>query len=202
MTGQWTRYYEHAGPEPRATLLLALDRFESEQPPQASRFAVDLGCGTGRDTAELLRRGWQVLAIDTQEEAIERLQASIGEQRLLSTKVAPIDDADWPQALLVNASFSLPFCGADRFAAVWEHIRGSLATGGRFCGQLFGDRDGWATGGASPAKGEITFHTRDEVETLVAPYDVERLDEIEEDGQTAVGDPKHWHVFHLVLRKP
>jgi trans-aconitate methyltransferase len=36
-------------------------------------FAVDLGCGAGRDTAELLRRGWRVLAIDAEAEAIRRL---------------------------------------------------------------------------------------------------------------------------------
>jgi len=24
---------------------------------------------------------------------------------------------------------------------------------------------------------------------------------VEEDSQTAVGDPKHWHVFHAIARK-
>ncbi|MEC4815643.1 MAG: methyltransferase domain-containing protein [Scytonema sp. PMC 1069.18] len=38
-----------------------------------SRFAVDLGCGDGRDTVELLRQGWRVLAIDGEAEAIARL---------------------------------------------------------------------------------------------------------------------------------
>jgi hypothetical protein len=113
-----------------------------------------------------------------------------------------IEDAAWPQAHLVNASFSLPFCPPAAFPSVWARIQGSLVDGGRFCGQLFGDRDGWARGGASPVKGELTFHTRRGVEALVRRFDVERLDEIEEDGQTAVGDPKHWHVFHLVVRKP
>jgi hypothetical protein len=25
--------------------------------------------------------------------------------------------------------------------------------------------------------------------------------EIEEDGRTATGSPKHWHVFHLIARR-
>ncbi|MGQ9869558.1 hypothetical protein [Leptodesmis sp.] len=39
----------------------------------SSRVAVDLGCGDGRDTVELLRRDWQVLAIDGEPQAIARL---------------------------------------------------------------------------------------------------------------------------------
>jgi hypothetical protein len=30
---------------------------------------------------------------------------------------------------------------------------------------------------------------------------LERFDEIEENGKTALGEPKHWHVFHIVARK-
>jgi len=26
--------------------------------------------------------------------------------------------------------------------------------------------------------------------------------EVDEDGTTAVGDAKHWHLFHIVARKP
>jgi len=33
------------------------------------------------------------------------------------------------------------------------------------------------------------------------PFDVELFNEIEEDGTTVVGDPTHWHVFHIVARK-
>ena len=55
----WTRYYDAAGDDPRHTMLDALVRFDEPG------FAVDLGCGTGRDTFELLRRGWRVLGTNT-----------------------------------------------------------------------------------------------------------------------------------------
>ena len=71
MASEWTQYYDAAGDDPRPTLLDALRRFDDEEPGE--RFAVDLGSGSGRDTAELLRRGWSVLAVDATAEAIERL---------------------------------------------------------------------------------------------------------------------------------
>lgn len=194
----WARYYEAAGSEPRSTLLEALRRFEQDEPRE--RFAVDLGCGTGRDAVELLRRGWSVLALDATAAAIERLEArdelSDGERRRLETRVSRFEDAEWPAADLVNSSFALPFCRPGDFPLVWERIERSLRGGGRFCGQLFGDRDGWA------GEDAMTFQSRPELDALLSSFDVELLDELEEDGATAVGEPKHWHLFHVVARRP
>jgi SAM-dependent methyltransferase len=193
----WTRYYEATGEEPRATLLEALRRFEEEEPRE--RFAVDLGCGTGRDTIELLRRGWRVLALDGTDEAIERLLArddlSPDDRRRLETGVSRFEDAEWPAADLVNSSFALPFCAPGEFPAVWERVERSLRGGGRFSGQLFGDRDGWS------GEDDMTFHSRAEVDALLSRFEVELLEEVEEDGETAVGDEKHWHLFHVVARR-
>jgi tellurite methyltransferase len=193
----WTEYYEAAGDDPRDTLLDALRRFEGE--PARDRFAVDLGCGTGRDTVELLRRGWAVLAIDGQAEALERLLARElppAWSDCLITMRASFQEAEWPETDLVNSSFALPFCPPAAFPGLWRRIERSLRPGGRFCGHLFGDRDGWSD------EDELTFQTRAEVEALLALLEVERLDEIEEDGTTATGKDKHWHLFHLVARKP
>ena len=182
----WTRYFAAAGDDPRPTLIDALDRFSSPG------FAVDLGAGTGRDTAELLRRGWRVLAIDREPEAVERLTALAGER--LEARLLDFEDADWPQCDLVNASFALPFCAPKAFPRLWAKIVTSLPPGGRFSGQLFGDHDEWAGSG-------IVVHTRAELGALLAPFDVERLDEVDEVGETVVGTRKHWHVYHLVARK-
>jgi SAM-dependent methyltransferase len=195
----WQRYYDCAGDAPRDTLLLALECFDREG--ARSRAAVDLGCGTGRDTAELLRRGWEVLAIDAQDQAIRRLRTRLGRSKGLTTSVAAFAEATWPQVQLVNASYSLPFAAPNVFRTVWQRIWASLTQGGRFSGQLFGDRGEWARA-PDESKREITFHSREQVEELVRRFAVERLDEVEEDGRTAVGDPKHWHLYHLVLRKP
>ena len=85
----WGRYFDLAGDDPRPTLLDALDRFA------APGLAVDLGAGTGRDTAELLRRGWSVIAIDGEPEAIERLHALVGgpSRARLETRVGRFEEA-------------------------------------------------------------------------------------------------------------
>jgi SAM-dependent methyltransferase len=145
---------------------------------------------------ELLRRGWHVVAIDGEPEAIARLRARVGDQgERLVTTVARFEDAEWPEAALVNSSFALPFCRPESFDAVWSRVRESLAPGARFSGQLFGDRDGWA------GEKEMTFVSRATAETLFDGLELERFDELEEDGQTALGDPKHWHVFHVVAHR-
>ena len=189
MTSHWTRYYDAAGDDARPTLLRALEGFDR------AGFAVDLGCGTGRDTRELLRRGWRVLAIDAESEAIERLRRASPDQDTLETAVAAFEDATWPHADLVNSSYALPFCRPDAFDDLWARIAESLSNGGRFSGQLFGDRDGWAD------EQDMTFVTREDAEALFRDFELERFDEVEEDGKTAVGEAKHWHLFHVVARK-
>jgi hypothetical protein len=48
----------------------------------------------------------------------------------------------------------------------------------------------------------MSFHTRDAAEDLLRALKVEHFREVEQDGATAAGDPKHWHLFDLVARKP
>lgn len=86
----WSAYYNAVvGRPPRDTLLAALARFEAEESTTGLRFAVDLGCGDGRDTVELLRRGWRVLGIDGNKEAIARLLSRPDiNSEYLETKVA------------------------------------------------------------------------------------------------------------------
>ena len=193
MSSEWTRYYDAAGDDPRPTLLLALELFERDGVERGD--AVDLGCGTGRDTFTLLRRGWTVLAIDAEAEAIDRLLRGAPSTGRLRTQVAQFIDASWPECDLVNSSFALPFCPPADLPSVWASILASLRESGRFSGHLFGDRDGWAgTEG-------MTFQTRTQAEEMLRRFEVEHFDEVEEDGHTATGKPKHWHVFHLVARR-
>ena len=159
--------------------------------------AVDLGCGAGRDTFALLERGWNVLAIDAEPGAIKWIRSrSKGKHRgRLKTHVWTFKEARLPKADLVNASFCLPFCRPKDFPLVWAKIRGSLRNGGRFSGNFFGDRDQWAS------DRKMTFQSASQVDELLRGLKVEYLKEIEEDGTTADGTPKHWHYFDVVAKK-
>jgi SAM-dependent methyltransferase len=196
----WVNYYQAVeGRPPRETLLKALVNFEADldcPSDNPRRLAADLGCGDGRDTVELLRRGWQVLAIDGEQKAFDRLLSRPGLQRdRLQIQLMRFETLILPPVDLINASFCLPFCPPANFPELWQTIVTSLKPGGRFCGQLFGDRDSWIR---YPNR---THHTRQQVEALLQPFEVEWLDEEEHPGVTAIGEEKYWHIFHIVARK-
>ena len=191
----WAEYYDAtANRPPRRPMLEALARFV---PAPTPGFAVDLGCGDGRDAIELLRRGWSVLAVDAAPAAIERLRArpDLPAGAALGCLCRRFEDAAWPTADLVNASFSLPLCAPDRFAELWARIVASLKPGGRFAGQLYGERDGWA------GRPGMTHMDRAAAERLLDDLHVELFEEEESDAVTPRGKAKHWHIFHIVARR-
>ena len=96
---------------------------------------------------------------------------------------------------LINAQFSLPFCAPQDFARVFEQVTQALKPGGVFVGQFFGTGDSWAN------TSRMTFHTRAEVEQLLAPYTTLALREEKEPGQTDLGEAKFWHIYNIIARK-
>lgn len=199
----WPAYFDVvSGKPPRDTLLAALEAFERDwaagsESRATPPLAIDLGCGEGRDAAELLARGWRVLAIDGHPDAIRRLRARDFPHRdLLEIQYAPFEGLTLPPATLINASFALPFCPPDHFDSLWRTIRAALLPGARFAGQLFGDRDDWA-----PIP-DRSHQTLAQVEALLEGLEVEQCIEHEDDGKDALENPKHWHRFDIVARRP
>ena len=198
----WSRqslaYYRYtASRPPRELLLLVLRHFDWEKKRRRGLTAIDLGFGAGTDTLELLRQGWRVLAIDGQEEAAKFLARRVPPRYRgsLTTLVAPMEEVDLPSADLVYGSFSLPFCPPDRFPALWRNIRRAVRPGGRFAGQLFGNRDSWRS------HRSMSFHTRDQARKLARGFRAEMFRETDEEGMAFSG-PKHWHFYDLILKKP
>jgi tellurite methyltransferase len=193
----WASYYEKLrNRPPRRTTLFALDRLGAEP---RGRLAVDLGCGDGRDTIEMLRRGWRVMAVDAEAVALERLKArpDLPLDARIDAVVARFETVDLPgDALLINSSFALPLCEPEDFRRVVSEIAQRLAPGGRFAGQFYGPRDSWV------GRPGMTFVTRVEAERLLEGLAVEMFEEEESDGVTPRGNAKHWHIFHIVARKP
>jgi SAM-dependent methyltransferase len=189
---RWSDYYRKTeGRPPRPTLLFALDRFA------APGFAVDLGCGEGRDTIELLRRGWSVLAIDAEPAAIAGLtaRADLPPGARLETRLARFEETEWPEADLVNASFALFFVAPGTFKPLWEKVVASLKPGGRFAGQLLGERDSWA------GRRQVVAQDEAALDRLCDGLIVEMHEVEETDAVTPRGEAKHWHLHHLVLRR-
>jgi SAM-dependent methyltransferase len=194
-SADWATYYEKLRERPpRRTLLAALDRFG---PGSAGALAVDLGCGDGRDTIEMLRRGWRVVAVDSEPEALRRLQTRpLPEGSEVTPILARFEEVPMPIGLsLVNSSFAMPLCEPQAFHRLWERIREALPTDGRFSGQWYGPRDSWAD------RPGMTFVTRAEALALLDGLELEMFEEEEDDGVTPRGNAKHWHIFHIVARR-
>ena len=193
---RWNVYYDvYAGRPPRETLLKALELLGSGD----GRQAIDLGCGAGNDTFEMLQQGWQVLALDKQAEAVKRVWAGCpaGTQPSLSTQIVGFEEmAHLPPAMLVNASLSLPFCQPQLFGQVWQQVVDALRPGGYFAGHLLGKKDSWAN------LPDLTTLTQTELELLLTPFEVVHYLEEEKDEPTVTGKMKHWHIYSLVIGKP
>ena len=60
--------------------------------PQAGEYVLDLACGWGRHTRYLAHRGWRVLAVDRDAEAI----ASLAGVPNVNAQVADLEQGPWP----------------------------------------------------------------------------------------------------------
>lgn len=225
--GDWPGYFVAVANKPaRETLIKALELFEHAAAADSGvgswMTAVDIGCGEGRDTRELLRRragrakaagpSWRVLATDGSANGLEILQESLTPSERIRVQLAQCRMEDLPRVYargvrvggvprqvkrvdLVNASFSLPFCKPAALPRVWAWIDGLIRPGGRFAGQIFGDRDTWAQ--VKTTSGI----TRSKLDRMFRGYVFEELREEEKDDRTTMGELKHWHVYHIVARK-
>lgn len=196
----WEEYYAAVeGKPPRDTLKKAIAAFAKEDAPGMPRLAIDVACGSGRDSVELIRNGWHVVATDYHPSAMTLAKAAGGGDSFRFVRAEMEGLPDHPAipstADLINASFALPFCRPAAFPKLWNWIVTTLRPGGRFAGQFFGDRDEWR-----PVRPESHF-TRVQVLDLLKPFTIEHLDEVEKEGDDATGKPKYHHVFHIVARK-
>jgi SAM-dependent methyltransferase len=209
--GQWGR-------APRASLTHALDAVPDTDAGSPGRVAIDLGCGEGVEVLALLEQGWTVHAVDGEGAPLARLA-----ERTMAADVGPADTepadtdaattvagladrlhvhhvpyadlAELPPADLIHSSYALPYCPPEHFERVWAAVRGALRPGGVLACQLFGPHDD-AFGDP-----DVTFHSADDVRHLLDGLEVVRWVEEDAEGPSFTG-PRHWHVFHVVARRP
>ncbi len=188
MTGP--EYYAESLKKPLHPLFRTL---EPHLPPRG--IAYDLGSGTGNGTLFLSDRGFHVIAVDHDREAIKILQDRLEEGADVRLVEARLEDVELIAADVIVAMFSLFFLGPKGFPRLWKEVLHSLKPGGVFAGQILGVHDDWA-------RLEYAVHTREQVEnSLFADFEILHLEEVNRDGKDIFGVPKHWHIFHVVARK-
>lgn len=215
MGDDWAGYYTTVSSRaPRDTLVAALAAFDQDDAVRAAasrdpapgsggvapqRVAVDLACGDGTDTVELLRRGWTVTAIDASPDFPRFLLPRVaGQDRgRLTVQVADFGSVALPPCDLLHAGFALFFCPPTGFDDLWAGVRAAVRPGGRIACHLLGPRDSWVVDGP----GRYPVHTRAQVDALLAGLDVERLEETAEPGWSYAGE-KFWHLWRILARVP
>ncbi len=187
----WERFYAATRDEPAwPRLVRAAAMFDTPGD------ALDVGAGAGRDTRHLLEHGWRVTAVDSSEHSLPALKrlAPLGDLRVVRSAAQDFVPDRYD---LVNAQFSLPFVTPSLFQSTVRRLQGSVRPGGVMAATFFGPHDEWSSPGT-----ELTFLTRAQVEALFEGWELVELTEVDEDGSTATGGPKHWHVFHVIARRP
>jgi len=188
----WRRYFAATDQRPVHAIFDSLELFLPN-----SGTAIDLGCGAGRGTIWLLERGLRVVAVDVAQEALDYLKAKLPDGvdvELVRSSFQDLDLAAYPHFDVSIACFTLFFLGPEDFAEFWPTVVDSIKPGGIFAGQFLGVNDTWA-------ERDFTVHRRQEVEELLGPFEILVFNEEENDGETALGEQKHWHVFHVIARK-
>ncbi|WP_162894753.1 class I SAM-dependent methyltransferase [Rhizobium terrae] len=188
----WKAYQQRtADGRPRETLERALKLFEKPG------LAIDLGCGAGRDTRALLQSGFHVTALDGETSALVKLRQQLPEEarERLTIVRDTFETMNLAKADLINASYCLPFVDPARAEVVWKNIENALPRGGVFSGQFFGVNDDWATSG-------LWILARAKLEEMLSTWEVVWCREEDTQGMTAMGAEKHWHVYHVVCRRP
>lgn len=191
MTDNWKEYFEHTKDYPPRGLLQKALPFVNNK-----GVALDLGSGALNDSVYLLENDFDyVVALDKEniaQEIAETLPLDKFEYVIKS-----FEEYEFPENKfdLINAQYALPFINPSQFDDVFKKIEDSLRDGGIFVGQFFGTKDEWS------GNKEMTFQTRKEARKLLSSFEILTFKEKEQDKETVSGDPKHWHIFHFIVRK-
>jgi SAM-dependent methyltransferase len=190
MTFDWGHFYTFTKDSPPWPLLI-----RAASGTARNGHALDLGAGAGRDTRYLLEQGFEVTAVDANSGSVALLSAL--PQSRLHVVQSSFEDFNFATYDLINAQFTLPFIPRSHFTDVFTRLKAALSPSGVFVGQFFGVNDQWNT----PDR-NMTFLTRAEALALLRDLEIIEFSEEDADGHVADGSPKHWHVYHILARRP
>jgi len=151
--------------------------------------ALDLGCFEGRESQELLNRGFEVDAIDSK--VIPEIKDPNFHFKKIDLQIYNIAPNTYD---LILAYYVLPFLKEEKLIEkTINHIRNGLKDHGVAIITLFGDEHEWR------GRGHHYFSNKEVAERLIGKY----IDVHEEKGtrKAMQGGKAFWHSWDFVIQK-
>jgi tellurite methyltransferase len=165
-----------------------------------NKVAVDIACGTGRDTLYLLEKGYQVYAFDKDISSLERLSTHplACSNPSLDLQLSLFEEYPFPKANMINASACLFFCKQNEFSILWHNINKALDVNGIFCGHFLGTN---TINVDTHADQPILTHSQEDIETLLKKYYIISWKVKKESSAQLTGKKQRWLVNTLIAMK-
>lgn len=191
----WESYFKSKLRDPPAGFIV--EGLKAIHQTNPNKTAIDLGCGIGHETLELLKAGYKVTAIDSQSETFEYMKQLPLMPRYegnLKTIVSTFEQLDFqaiPQVDLVIASFSLPFMKPQDFNRIWQQVVSKVKPGGYFIGNFFAPDFSFF---AEKFRHSMTFHSKLEAVALLNGFEIVSFQEVNVPA-TKPGTMNHYYAF-------
>lgn len=143
-----------------------------------------------------------VHGFDLEAESIARCSARFTDDVDVHLSQASFNSFTYPAAVLITADASLFFCPVAEFDAVWAKITTALIPGGIFSGAFLGPKDTMASPDYDNQAywPDVLTVTEAQLKPKFADFNIISWTEHDFLGQTAQGEPHHWHIFAVVAR--
>ena len=154
--------------------------------------AIDLGCGAGNDTDFLISKGFQVTAIDSEEQVKEILDSKNIDKEYLDVIIGDFSKIEIPKADLILANMSLFFV-KDNFEEFLKNLITKINAGGFVVANFLGNEDDW--------KRRQTTIEKEKLLDFFKDFDINYFSEEKYYSKTALGENKFWHVYTIMAQK-
>lgn len=191
----WDAYFKSKLNDPPAGFVVeALNALQQNNP---NKIAIDLGCGVGHETLELLKKGYHVVAIDGQGQAFDYMKQLPNMPQYeshLKTVVSSFEKlnfAELPEADIIVASFALPFMKPEDFNRVWTQVKSKIKPGGYFVGNFFDPDYNFFQ---AKFRASMTFHSKAQAMALFHGFQIVGFQEVNAPALKA-GAMNHYYAF-------
>ena len=154
--------------------------------------AIDLGCGTGNDTNFLLEKGFNIIAIDEDEQVREIIENKNLNKENFKLIIDDFSKIKISNSDLILANFSLFFV-KENFDEFIRKILRNINSKGFFVGNFLGKEDDWNKTRTTVDKEKLLNYFKN--------FDIFYFSEEKYYKDTSTVKDKFWHVYTIIAQQ-